>query len=243
MSGGAIYQESLRVLRRQGLPEAAERDVVAALEAAQPGPLALLYEAGVEAGLPRELLLPRAVGIFLSFAAGNLADDLSDGECGYYVEPARVGPYVQFLLQNLAWATLAQSELPEPVLSEAARGLARAAGPQGLEVRTRQWTAPVFRTVAEGLAGQQWATYLRLLWAGTRLEDRAGVGHRLGIAAHVAEDIRTQDPRFFSMPEPDQREVVRWAVAAADDVRRQGLKCLEAALRRIEPILPGGGEP
>ena len=45
MSGGAIYQESLRVLRRLALPEQAERDVVAALEAAHPGPLALLYEA------------------------------------------------------------------------------------------------------------------------------------------------------------------------------------------------------
>jgi hypothetical protein len=237
MSAGAIYQETLRMLRRQSLPAPAERDVVAALEAAQPGPLVLLYEAGMEAGLRRELLLPRAAGIFLGFAAGNLADDLCDGECGYFEEPVRVGPYVQFLLQNLAWAILARTELPERVLADAAMGLALAAGPQALEVRTREWTAPLFQQVAEGLAGQQWAAYLHLLWAGTRLEAKSPVGHGLGIAAHVAEDIRSRDLRFFSMPGPDQREVMRWAQAAVERVRGQRLRCLDAALRRIEPIL------
>ncbi|XXF78306.1 hypothetical protein P2318_00690 [Myxococcaceae bacterium GXIMD 01537] len=62
MSGGAIYQEALRVLERQGLPAEASRDVLAALEAGQPGPLPLLYAAGVEAGLPREVLMGRATG-------------------------------------------------------------------------------------------------------------------------------------------------------------------------------------
>jgi hypothetical protein len=238
MSGGAIYQEALRVLRRQGLPEEAERDVVVALEAAQPGPLTLLYEAGAEAGLRREILLTRGAGIFLSFAAGNLADDLSDGECGYYAQPTRMGPYVQFLLQNLAWATLAQAEMPEEVLAVAARELAMAAGPQAMEVRTHAWTAPLFQRVAEGLAGQQWAAYLRLLWAGTPLAHLSEAGHGLGIAAHVAEDIRSKDPRFFSMPDADQRAVVRWARAAMEGVRRQRVRCLEAALRRIDPILP-----
>src|SRR5690349_1576914 len=101
MSGGVIYQEALRVVRRLGLPEQAEQDVVTALEAAQPGPLGLLYEAGMESGLRREMLLARGTGIFLSFAAGNLADDLCDGDCSYYPQPLKVGPYVQFLLQNL----------------------------------------------------------------------------------------------------------------------------------------------
>jgi hypothetical protein len=238
MSGGAIYQETLRVLRRQDLPEVAEQDVLVALEAAHPGPLGLLYAAGVEAQLRHEVILTRGAGIFLSFAAGNLADDLCDGECGYYPEPVRVGPYVQFLLQNLAWGTLARAQVPVPVLCEAAHGLARAAGPQALEVRTRQWTAPVFQQVAEGLAGQQWATYLRLLWDGTRLSEQAVAGRWLGIAAHVAEDIRSRDARFFSMPEADQREVVRWAWAAVANVRGLGLQCLESALKRIEPLLP-----
>ncbi|WP_163993726.1 hypothetical protein [Pyxidicoccus caerfyrddinensis] len=241
MSGGALYQESLRLLRRLELPEVSERDVLAALEAAQPGPLPLFYEAGAEAGLPRDVLLARGAGLFFSFCAGNLADDLIDGDCTYHEAPLRVGPCVQFLLQNLAFATLAgaQARVPAPALAEAALTLARAAGPQALEVRAREWTAPLFRQVAEGIAGQQWAAYLRVLWAGTVLEERAAVaGRALGVAAHVVEDIRSRDARFTSMPREDRNVVVGWARAATDSLRRQDLRCLDAALRRIEPILP-----
>jgi hypothetical protein len=238
MSGGALFQEALRVLRRQGLPEQAERDVLTALEAGRPGPLALLYEAGSEAGLAREPLLLRGVGLFFSFCAGNLADDVIDGDCTYYAEPLRVAPYVQFALQNLAWATLARAQVPAEDLADAGAALVAAAGPQALEVRTREWTAPVYQQVAEGIAGQQWAAYLRLLWADTPLSGRAAeTGRSLGVAAHVAEDVRSQDMRFFGMPAEHQREVVRWAREAADGVRRQGLRCLEAALRHIDPIL------
>ncbi|AKQ69939.1 hypothetical protein A176_006851 [Myxococcus hansupus] len=243
MSGGALYQESLRALRRLSLPDVSERDVLAALEAGQPGPLALFYEAGAEAGLQRDALMARGAGLFLSFCAGNLADDLIDGECTYHDPPMRVGPCVQFILQNLAFATLcgAQAQLPGPVLAEAVRTLAVAAGPQALEVRARTWTAPLFRQVAEGIAGQQWAAYLQVLWAGTVLETRAALaGRALGVAAHVAEDIRSRDVRFTSMPEADRYEIVDWARAAAQSLRRLDLRCLDAALRRIEPVLPEG---
>lgn len=237
MSGGAVYQEALRVLRRQGLPELAERDVLVALEAGQPGPLPFLYEAGAEAGLPREVLMPRAVGLFFSFCAGNLADDVIDGDCTYYAEPLRVAPYVQFTLQNLAWATLARV-VPAEALARGAAALVAAAGPQALEVRTREWTAPVYREVAEGIAGQQWAAYLRLLWAGTPLEEHAVAGRHLGVAAHVAEDVRSEDARFFGMPPAHRREVLAWAREAAEEVRRRELRCLGAALRQIEKLLP-----
>ncbi len=238
MSGGALYQEALRMLRRLELPPDSERDVLVALEAGQPGPLPFLYEAGAEAGLPREVLMARAAGLFFSFCAGNLADDVIDGECTYYAEPHRVAPYVQFTLQNLAWATLARV-VPAEALARGAAALVAAAGPQALEVRTRAWTADVYRRVAEGIAGQQWAAYLRLLWADTALEARAAAGLGLGVAAHVAEDVRSQDARFFSMPPAHQREVVAWAREAVDGVRRLELRSLGAALRRIEGLLPG----
>lgn len=241
MSGGALYQEALRMLRRLELPAESERDVLAALEAGQPGPLALFYEAGAEAGLPRNTLLARGAGLFFSFCAGNLADDLIDGDCTYHEDPLRVGPCVQFLLQNLAFATLAgeDARVPGRVLAEASRTLALAAGPQALEVRTQEWTAPLFRQVAEGIAGQQWAAYLRVLWAGTLLEPRApAAGRALGVAAHVVEDIRTHDVRFTRLPPRDRNEVVAWAREAAEALRQHDLRCLDAALRRIEPNLP-----
>src|SRR5690349_9730988 len=108
MSGGAVFQEVLRRVMRLELPDEARRDVLAALDAAQRHPVTqLLYEAAHEAALPREAMLARAAGVFCTFAAGNLADDLVDGDCTYFdaAHPAtRIAPTVQFLLQNLAFA-------------------------------------------------------------------------------------------------------------------------------------------
>jgi hypothetical protein len=237
MSAGAVFQEALRALRQHGLPEEAERDVLAAMEAGRPGPLALLYAVGAEAGLGRAVLLRRA-GLFLCSCAANLADDLADGECTYLEQPQRLGPGVQFALQSLCLATLARAELPAPVLAEAAEDMVTAAGLQVLEVRTAAWTAPRFKQVAEGIAGQQWALYLRVLWEGTARAGRAvAVGRSLGVAAHVAEDVRSLDPRFHGMPEEDRREVLAWAREAVDAVRHEGVACLDAVLRTVEPLL------
>jgi len=117
MSAGAVFQEVLRVFNRQHLPEVSQLDVLAALEAGRPGPLAFLYEAGVEAELPRQQLFTRAVAIYLNFCAGNLADDLIDGDCTYLSEPFRLGPCVQFILQNLFFHVLAEADLPTQTLS------------------------------------------------------------------------------------------------------------------------------
>jgi hypothetical protein len=238
MSAGAVFQEALRALRRHGLPEEAERDVLAAMEAGRPGPLALLYAAGAEAGLGRAVLLRRAAGLFLCSCAANLADDLADGECTYLEQPQRLGPGVQFALQSLCFATLARAELPAPMLAEAAEDMVTAAGLQVLEVRTAAWTAPRFKQVAEGIAGQQWALYLRVLWEGTARAGRAvTVGRSLGVAAHVAEDVRSGDARFHGMSEEDRRTVLAWAREAVDAVRHEGLACLDAVLRTVEPLL------
>ena len=103
MSGGAIFQESLRRVMALQLPDEARRDVVAALHAAGLPPLMqFLYEAGHEVGLSAETLRARATAAFLFFAAGNLADDLVDGDVDYLDPPVRLGPTVQFLLQHLA---------------------------------------------------------------------------------------------------------------------------------------------
>jgi hypothetical protein len=238
VSAGAVFREALRALSRHALPEEAERDVLVALEAGRPGPLALLYAVGAEAGLEREVLLRRAAGLFFCACAANLADDLADGECTYFAEPLRVGPGVQFALQSLCFATLARAEVPAPVLGEAASAMVTAAGLQGLEVHTPMWTAPGYQRVAEGIAGAQWALYLRVLWEGTALAERApAVGRALGVAAHVAEDIRSEDRRFHGMPREDRDEVLRWAREAAASVGREGLASLDAVLRTVEPVL------
>ncbi|MBI3304258.1 MAG: hypothetical protein HYZ72_19510 [Deltaproteobacteria bacterium] len=238
MSAGAIFQEALRVLNRQHLPEVSQRDLLAALEAGRPGALAFLYEAGAEAGLPYQKLLTRATAIYFNFCAGNLADDLMDGDCTYLSEPFRIGPCVQFILQSLCFDTLMEAALRGSTLSSALRDLVAAGGQQLVEVRTQQWNAPLFREVAEGIAGRQWSAYMQILWCNTPLANRAAtIGMNAGIAAHVVKDFQSQDPRFTTMLEADKREIIAWATAAAQALREEHLRCLDALLRTIDPVL------
>jgi hypothetical protein len=217
----------------------ADREVLAALEAAKKLPLLqLLYEAGHEAALERDDLHVRAAGCFLSFAAGNLADDLIDGDCDYLDDPIRLGPSTQFLLQNAAYRCWLSSSAPQQAVWRAADHLARAAGPNHLEVRTERWTAALFRHVGEAIAGRQWAAYLEVLWGGTALEEqaeRAGMG--IGVVAHLAEDIRSEDPRWTTLSDDDKDEVRRWALDVAAELKPRGLATVGYVLRASSLVL------
>ena len=54
-----------------------------------------------------------------------------------------------------------------------------------------------------------------------------------------AGDIRSGDPRYTTLPEEDKREVMTWAIAAARALREENLRCLDALLRGIDPVLKG----
>ncbi|HLT29947.1 MAG TPA: methyltransferase domain-containing protein [Myxococcaceae bacterium] len=217
MIGGALYREALRALQRLQLPEAATRDVTLALEAALPGPIPVLWSAGQEAGLSPEALLARGSGLFIAFAAGNLADDLCDGDCTLWPDPERHAPYVQYLLQNLALSELVRGGLGAGALGRMGQELARGAGPQALEVRTREWTPALYREVAEGIAGRQWAAYFTALYDGTGQETTAAQrGLALGIAAHTAEDRSSGDLRFYTLSSEGRADICAWAAAYAE---------------------------
>lgn len=238
MSAGVVFQEALRILNRQQFPDASRRDLLAVLEAALPGPLALLYDAGAAAGLPRQTLLARAAAIYIKYCTVNLCDDLSDGDCTYLSDPTRIGPCAQFLLQNLFFHLLVDLELPKSVLSTVAHDIVVGAGLQDVELRTSQWTAPLYCEVADGIAGRQWAAYLQILWYGTPLAERAAtIGMNLGRAVLGWEDIASDDPRFTTLTEADQHEVVAWATTATEALRQEHLQCLDAVLRTIDPVL------
>jgi len=238
MSAGAIFQEALRVLVRQQLQEVSQRDVVATLEAGRPGPLAFTYAAGEDAGLPFQKLLTRATAIYFNFCAGNLADDLMDGECTYLSDPFRLGPCVQYILQSLCFRTLLEAELPPPTHTSVTQELLAAAGQQLIEVRTQQWSAQMFSQVAEGIASRQWSAYLQILWWDTPLSSRAvNVSMNAGLAGHVVKDISSADPRYTTLPEADKREIIARARIAAQALREEHLRCLDALLMTIDPVL------
>ena len=238
MSAGAIFQEALRVLVRQRLPEVSQGDVVAALEAGRPGPLAFLYGAGEEAGLSFEQIVTRATAIYFNFCAGNLADDLMDGDCTYLSDPFRLGPCVQYILQTLCVRTLLEAELPASTFSSVMQELLTAAGQQLIEVRTKQWSAQKFSEVAEGIASRQWSAYLQILWWDTPLSSRAvNVSMNAGLAGHVVKDISSADPRYSTLSALDKREILARARIAAQALREEHLRCLDALLLTIDPIL------
>jgi hypothetical protein len=222
----------LRVLRRQSFPEECERDLLAILEAGRPGPLTLLYEAGYEAGLDRDRLLARTAAIYIGFCAGNLADDLADGDVDYLAEPLRQAPGAQYLLHSLSFAELAASGLPSAAIECGARTLARSSSLQQIEVRTRVWTAARYLEVGESIAGLQWQAYLYLLWHGTPLEARAQeVGTAGGFVGFVISDLSARDPRLLSLTTDDRALVTSAMNAVMEKLRQHPLTCVDMLLR------------
>lgn len=238
MSSGRVFQEALRVLLETPLPNVARDDVLAVLEANRSDLLQLFFDAAREAGIERDVALRRSAAVFFWYASGQLADDLADGDCDYLEEPLRTGPSAAFLLAHLGYATLALAGVGGAALADAARELVIGTGPQHLEVRAQHWDAALFREVGSGIAGRQLAAYLRVLWAGTALEDRAlAIGFDLGVAAHVAADVRTGDERFHGLDASERREILDWAQDSIARARAHGLVSIEAALRGFEPAL------
>lgn len=236
MSGSVIYQASLRQIRSREFPEQSERDLVTALTVARPGPSEFIYLAGLDAGLPRAELLARGAAVFFIFSAGNLADDVCDGDLTYL--PLRAAPGVQFILEHLAYEVLLTSSVSREDLKAAASTLARGACQQQREVRTSAWTFDLAREVALGIAGAQYAAYLRLLWAGTALsKDAESVGLDLGAAGHVALDISSNDSRVTTLSPEDRRALVAWARDALHRLKAFDLKSVRAALATVDPVL------
>lgn len=239
MSGGVVYRRAVAAVEGVSLDGVADRELFAALEAAHKGPLLqLLYEAAHEAELARDDLLDRAAGCYLSYAAGNLADDLIDGDCDYLDDAIRLGPSTQFLLQNAAYRTWLCSDAPRDALRRCAEELARAAGPNHLEVKTERWTAERFQYVGEAITGRQWGAYLEVLWGGTPLAARASaVGVAMGSLGHLVEDVRTEDARWTTLTEADQVTLRAWALDVKTALAREPLRFLAPLLRGAAAVL------
>lgn len=243
MSAGAVFQQVLRLIQRANLADGAQADILAVLQASQKkSPFALLYEAGHEAGLPRERLLQRAAGLGCMFAAGNLADDLIDGDCDYLEPAIRVGPSAQYVLQALGFSALAAADIPATLLASVAGELAISASFNHVEVRTQVWTAAIYKEVAENIAGRQWSAYLQLLWAGTPLDGRGErVGRLAAIVGHVSQDLGSEDRRLVSLSDADRADVLAWANAAVAELRAENLVVGKYILAMVEPAFAAFG--
>lgn len=242
MSEGAVYRELLAYLVRQRPPNVAERDLIASLDAARSGPLAFAYGAALDAGADPATARSRAAGCFACFAAGNLADDLADGDCTYLESPIATGPAIEFVLLHAAYALWAGSGgVGARAIETASALLSRGATQQLVEVRHPKPTLELTRAFAEGMGGAQYAAYLTVALDGsTFADDASAAGLALGNAGFVAEDRRSRDPRFTGLEPSEQRALTEWArgqLALATSTFT--LPALDAAVRYVAPLLEG----
>jgi hypothetical protein len=188
--------------------------------------------AGTE--LADEARVARCASVMFMSAIAQLADDLADGDCDYLELPHRTGPVVQLILHNLAVETALDGAVAPATLRHALRLYSRMSTCQSMDVRDPQPSEQLCRTYAEGFGGEQYGCYLLLLWAGTRLEPLAvPVGRDLGIAVHIATEIRSNDPRLTSLPDVVQERVASWALSHAAAAEQARVGCIQQALTGV----------
>lgn len=219
----------LGVLAFRNLPDRAVADARTALLRVPPESQILFARAAEDARLPAGTALERLAAIWILNAAVNLADDLADGECDY-LEPA-VAPGVAFLLQALALLPLSRARLSSRALEDCSIALTRAASGQSLEVRGWIRDAEQYLRVADLIAGDQYIAYLRVLWDGTLLEDRAeNIGLRMGRIGILLTDLDSEDRRFFGLEQQERRLVLSSIRRALRDLEKHATSSSSARL-------------
>ncbi len=210
--------------------------MVAALRAAAPGPCPLLLEAGQDAGLDRSDAIDRAATCFLAFAAFNLCDDLSDGDCTYL--PHAPAQAVVLILNSLFVSSLRDLHLSSDVEAHVLEDLLAAEEAQVLELRSSAWDAARLRVVTDGIAGRQWAAYLRVMWAGSPKEHLSTeVAVNIGRVGLLAGDIRCEDPRFATLPQLDRRLVLEEALTGLRALESVGARVGQSVATDCEPVI------
>lgn len=239
MRGGAeVLRRTFGRLAAHQLDRDADRFVVEALMAAAPGPCGLLMQAGHDAGLDHVDAVDRASTCFLAFAAFNLSDDLSDGDCTYL--PPGQAPTIVLILESLFTLALCELQLSSEAQAQVMRDRLAAEAAQVLEVSTSSWTATQLRRVTEGIAGRQWAAYLRIMWTGTPLEHLATtVALEFGRVGLLADDIRSEDPRFFTLSAADRMAVLEEALDGVSALESVGVPVAQAIAAEFLPTIAG----
>ena len=243
MSAGAVFRHALLLINQTSMQSEVRTLCTKVLDKSQKkSPAQLLYQAGCDAHLDRELLLTRTASLFMLFSSLDLLDDLMDGDCDYIDQPAVFGPCVQLLLQSIAWQTLSLS-VNATNLCKAQHHLARAAHSQLLDVihKGKPWTASLYQEVCNGIAGDQFAAYLTALWSETHLEEQAEtIGRALGNVGSTALDDSSDDPRFHSLSAIDKEEVTRWVSIFQATLDQSSLTCCRLLPK---PSSLGASEP
>lgn len=213
-----------------------DRLVVRALRAAAPESRRMLVQAGLDAGLRRQDAIDRAAACFFTSSAFNLSDDLSDGDCDYL--PPAPAQAVVLILHSLFVAALRDLHLPPDVEAQVLQDLVAAEQAQVLETISTSWDATRLRIVTDGIAGSQWSAYLRVMWAGTRMEQLSSdVARNFGRVALLTGDIMTTDPRYTTLPRADRRSVLEDALTSLHALESVDSQFTRSVVTGCGPVL------
>ncbi len=213
-----------------------DRLVVRALKAAAPETRRVLVQAGLDAGLRHEDTIDRAATCFFTSSAFNLSDDLSDGDCDYL--PPASAQAVVLILSSLFVAALRDLHLSSDVTGHVLQDLVAAEEAQVLETLSTSWDATRLRNVTDGIAGSQWSAYLRVMWAGTHLEQLSSdVARNFGRVALLAGDIMTADPRYITLSEAHRRSVLEEALTSLHALEPVDTQLTRSVVAGCGPVL------
>jgi hypothetical protein len=221
MSAGLLHTRLLGLIAGLNPPPRMSRGLRATIDSLDRGFMQFVYEAAADSGLGRRELIDRGAAVLLEYAAVQLSDDLSDNECVYLAAPGKDGPLLLLVLQNLFHRLICRSSIPQKKAAFALELLGTVANAQSNELHTGAWTLKRYCSCAGRLTGMQLSAYLMLLWAGTPLENRAiDLGQRLGLAMHIAGDVRSIDRRWRSLGRSDRKKLLQAALTSLGRLER-----------------------
>ena len=236
MSSVEVMRRAFGRLAALRLDIEVDRLVVRALRAAAPEARQVLVQAGLDGGLRREDAINRAATCFFTSSAFNLSDDLSDGDCDYL--PPAPAQAVVLILHSLFVAGLRDLHLPPDVEGQVLQDLVATEEAQVLETISTSWDATRLRIVTDGIAGSQWAAYLRVMWAGTRMEELSSeVARNFGRVVLLAGDITTADPRYTTLSGADRRSVLKDALTSLHALESIDTQITQSVVAGCGPVL------
>jgi hypothetical protein len=145
---------------------------------------------------------------------------------------------VVLILHSLFVAGLRDLHLPPDVEGQVLQDVVAAEKAQVLETISTSWDATRLRIVTDGIAGSQWSAYLRVIWAGTRMEQLSSdVARNFGRVALLAGDITTADPRDNTLPRADRRSVLRDALTSLHALESGRHPITQSVIAECGPVL------
>lgn len=211
MSGSLVKRRAIQFIRnRCPQVEPGTQIVESIVETADNAVLQLVYDAAFYAVQDLELALERTIPIAYHSCLIHLADDIADGDCDYIDNPIGQGVTAVYTLLHLFNRSLAQCKIQDIKIFDA---LIDVGLWQHQEIAIQTWDLESARKVAVGINARQFEAYFRIVSSGTQHEkELANAGYAYAIAAHLSNDINSEDNRFYDIPRQERNKLINWAL-------------------------------